>query len=179
MASRKDEINPVSHPSYPEMILAALGSLAEKDGSNKTAILNYIEANYGESLPEDHAAELSDALAEMKENGQLLFLKNNYLKPDSILTPRRGRGRPPKPKTPLVPGAVSLTPRPRGRPPKPKDPLAAAVAKASSGLPRPRGRPKKHRPTVRTTLHGVAGPVVSGVKRGRGRPPKVRANAAE
>ncbi|KAL0924658.1 hypothetical protein M5K25_005507 [Dendrobium thyrsiflorum] len=185
MASTEEENKSTSHPSYPKFILAAIAAVGEKEGLNKSEISKYIETTYSESLPEGHEAALSDALSKMKESGELLFVKNSYLKADPSSTPRRGRGRPPKPKQPLPPGLSLPTPRPRGRPPKPKDPLAAALAKAASGLPRPRGRPpKKHRPAVASapkTAVKSAGlkPAVAGVKRGRGRPPKVRAPVAD
>ena len=161
------------------MILTAIAALGEKEGSNKSEISRYIETTFSGVVPEGHETALSEALTKMKESGELLFVRNNYLKAESNSTPRRGRGRPPKPKQPLPPGGSPPTPRPRGRPPKPKDPLAAAIAKASSGLPRPRGRPKKHRPAVATLAKtavksSVLKPAVPGVKRGRGRPPKVR-----
>lgn len=163
-----------------QLILTAIAALGEKEGSNKSDISKYIETTFSGVLPQGHEAALSEALAKMKESGELLLVKNNYFKGDPDSAPRRGRGRPPKPKQPLPPGASPPTPRPRGRPPKPKDPLAAAIAKVASGLPRPRGRPpKKHRPAVAAipkTAAKSAGlkPAVPGMKRGRGRPPKVR-----
>lgn len=154
------------------MILAAITALNEKNGSNKSAISKYIESSYGE-LPQSHSSLLTAHLARMKESGELLLVKNNYVKPSPDAPPKRGRGRPPKLKPVLPPGTVLPSPRPRGRPPKPKDPLAAAVAKANKGLPRARGRPpKKARPAVSVS----AAPVTEGTpaKRGRGRPPKAK-----
>ncbi|KAI3466962.1 hypothetical protein Pfo_023625 [Paulownia fortunei] len=109
---------PSTLPQYPEMILAAIEALNEKNGSNKSSISKHIEATYG-NLPPAHSTLLTHHLNKMKSTGQLQFLKNNYFKPDPNAPPRRGRGRPPKPKTPLPPGAVPLPPRPRGRPPNP------------------------------------------------------------
>ncbi|KAK6157574.1 hypothetical protein DH2020_011822 [Rehmannia glutinosa] len=104
------------------MIMAAIEALNDKNGSNKS----------------------------MKAAGQLVFTKNNYLKPDPNSPVRRGRGRPPKPKTPLPPGAIPLPPRPRGRPPKSQDPTA------------PPPPPKPKAATTTSTLSGKK----------RGRPPK-------
>ncbi|KAK8517736.1 hypothetical protein V6N12_016577 [Hibiscus sabdariffa] len=53
----------------------------------------------------------------MKEFEELVFLKNNHMKADPNAPPRRGHGRPPKPKAPLPPGMVLSSGRPRGRPP--------------------------------------------------------------
>lgn len=165
------------------MILGAIEALG--GGSNKSAISKYLESKYAEQLPEAHSSLLTAHLARMKESGEITLVKNNYVKAGPDAPPKRGRGRPPKPKTPLPPGAVPPSPRPRGRPPKPKDPLAAAVAKASRGLPKPRGRPPKKlradgeedeaqasppsRPSAPAASSGTPG-----VKRGRGRPPKVK-----
>ncbi|BAU01753.1 hypothetical protein VIGAN_11105300 [Vigna angularis var. angularis] len=74
----------------------------------------------------------------MKESGELVFNKNNYMKTDQSAPPKRGRGRPPKPKAPVPPGTVVSPSRPRGRPPKdPNAPLEVAgqgEAKEDSSL---------------------------------------------
>ncbi|KAG8047361.1 hypothetical protein GUJ93_ZPchr0008g14140 [Zizania palustris] len=161
---------PLPLPPYPEMILAAIDALDDKNGSNKSAISNYIEGKYGD-LPPAHASLLTAHLARMKESGELIFLKNNYFRAGAPnLAPKRGRGRPPKPKDPNAPPPAPKpsSPRPRGRPPKSKNPISDAVAQATSGMPKPRGRPPKKAKTAPT-------PAPAGsVKRGRGRPPKVR-----
>lgn len=142
------------------MILGAIEALDEKAGSNKTAISKYLESKYAEKLPEAHSSLLTAHLDRMKESGEILMVKNNYLKPGDAPV-KRGRGRPPKP----------------------KDPLAAAVAKASEGIPRPRGRPPKkarvegEEPAkeaegAEEKVKAPAAPMPAGVKRGRGRPRK-------
>ncbi|KAG1334162.1 putative HMG-Y-related protein A-like [Cocos nucifera] len=88
------------------MILAAITALNEKNGSNKSAISKYIESSYGE-LPQSHSSLLTAHLARMKESGELLLIKNNYVKPGPDAPPKRGRGRPPKPKPVLPPGGVN------------------------------------------------------------------------
>ncbi|URE03512.1 hypothetical protein MUK42_20492 [Musa troglodytarum] len=170
---------PPSHPTYPEMIMAAIEALDEKGGSNKSAIARHIASTY-QDLSESHASLLTAHLARMKESGELLFVKNNYVRPGPDAPPKRGRGRPPKPKPDLPPGETAAPrppPRPRGRPPKPKDPVAVAVAKATSGMPRRRGRPpKKVARSAATEAGSSTAPATAGggVKRGRGRPPKVK-----
>ncbi|KAL1327353.1 hypothetical protein AAHE18_13G295900 [Arachis hypogaea] len=154
-------------PPYPEMIMKAIEATGDSNGANKSAISNYIESTYGE-LPAGHTELLSHHLNNMKESG------NNYMKPDSNAPPKRGRGRPPKPKAPLPPGTVLSSPRPRGRPPK--DPNAPPTAKVSSG--RPRGRPKKVPRTTDESLSSVS-PYASSTGRPRGRPPKMKPHMAE
>ncbi|KAI4296163.1 hypothetical protein L6164_036144 [Bauhinia variegata] len=114
----------------------------------------------------------------MKENGELDLWKNSYMKHDPNAPPKRGRGRPPKPKEPLPPGTVLGPSRPRGRPPK--DPNAPPKPpKSTSG--RPRGRPRKMaRPSG--GFDGATGSTAvtaSSSGRPRGRPPKVKASLPE
>ncbi|KAK6921633.1 Linker histone H1/H5, domain H15 [Dillenia turbinata] len=168
-------------PRYPEMILAAIEALNDKNGLNKSSISKYMESSYGGDLPAAHSTLLSHHLNKMKQSGELIMVKNNYMKPDPNAPPRRGRGRPPKPKEPLPPGTVLPSPRPRGRPPKPRDPFAPPpppkpekpAAPAGVGGGRPRGRPpKKAKVGMPPPPSPAAAP--SGTPRGRGRPPKVK-----
>ncbi|XP_004490811.1 HMG-Y-related protein A-like [Cicer arietinum] len=194
------EVNkPQSLPPYPEMIMKALEALHEPNGSNKSSITNYIESTYGE-LPEGHSNLVSHHLNQLKESGELVFSKNNYMKPDPNAPPKRGRGRPPKPKDPLAPLATTVLspPRPRGRPPK--DPNASPKPKVSSGSGRPRGRPKKIARTedsvsvsASASASGASSVADVGVSGGtsvaavpvapsgkpRGRPPKVKPQMTE
>ncbi|XWS34468.1 hypothetical protein CRYUN_Cryun21dG0041000 [Craigia yunnanensis] len=156
-----------SLPDFPQLILEAIEALNAKTGSNMSAILKHIESTHSD-LPATHLTLLSHHLNKMKQSGQIVMLKDNYLKPDSSAPPKRGRGRPPKPKVPIPPGTVVSPPRPRGRPPKPKDPFAPPKPKITAATGRPRGRPAKKAKTATT-----AAPPPPGVKRGRGRPPKV------
>ncbi|GMI87627.1 high mobility group A [Hibiscus trionum] len=152
-------------PDYSQMILEAIDALNEKAGSNKSTIAKHIESTRSD-LPAAHTTLLSHHLNKMKQRGQIVMLKNNYMRPDPNAPPKRGRGRPPKPKAPLPPGTVISPPRPRGRPPK--DPSAPPKPKATPGSGRPRGRPPKMAKTTAETA-----PPAPGVKRGRGRPRKV------
>nr|DAD35723.1 TPA_asm: hypothetical protein HUJ06_006363 [Nelumbo nucifera] len=139
-----EEVNkPPSLPQYSEMIFAAIAALDDKNGSSKSAISKYIESQYG-NLPAGHSQLLSHHLNRLKESGELIMVKNNYIKPNPNDPPK---GRPPKPKdpsAPVVPKVSSGTGRPRGRPPKKARPAGAATA--ASGPPRPRGRPPKAKP---------------------------------
>lgn len=162
-----------------KMILAAIEAIDEKTGSSKAAISKQMESTYPD-LPAAHATLLAHHLEKMKQEGQLVLVKNNYMKPDPDAPPKRGRGRPPKPKTPLPPGTVVSPPRPRGRPPKPRDPFAppappkqksSSSSGGGSGSGRPRGRPPKKAKTASST---PAAPAPAGTPRGRGRPPKVK-----
>ncbi|KAL5553207.1 hypothetical protein UlMin_040608 [Ulmus minor] len=158
-------------PQYPELIMMAIEALNEPAGSNKSSISKHIEATYG-NLPASHSNLLAHHLNRMKNSGELVLVKNNYMKPDPNAPPKRGRGRPPKPKASPPSGAVASSPRPRGRPPKPRDPFAPPPPPKvkSPGSGRPRGRPPKK---AKTTPAPAAAPV-SGTPRGRGRPPKAK-----
>ncbi|KHN17948.1 HMG-Y-related protein A-like [Glycine soja] len=167
---------PPSLPPYPEMILEAIEALNEENGSNKSSISKYIESTYG-GLPQAHKVLLNVHLAKMRESGVLVFWKNNYTKRDPNAPPRRGRGRPPKPKEPLPPGTVLSPPRPRGRPSKDPNDLQKPLKASVVGSGRPRGRPRKMAwPTGglgKVSPASKAKPVTSS-GRPRGRPPKVK-----
>nr|AAM60937.1 linker histone protein, putative [Arabidopsis thaliana]BAH57156.1 AT1G14900 [Arabidopsis thaliana] len=167
------------------MIMEAIESLNDKNGCNKTTIAKHIESTQ-QTLPPSHMTLLSYHLNQMKKTGQLIMVKNNYMKPDPDAPPKRGRGRPPKQKTQAESDAAAAAvvaatvvstdpPRSRGRPPKPKDPSEPPQEKVITGSGRPRGRPPK-RP--RTDSETVAAPEpaaqATGERRGRGRPPKVK-----
>ncbi|XP_048231083.1 HMG-Y-related protein A-like [Ricinus communis] len=171
-------VQPQSLPPYPEMIFSAIEALNEPNGSNKTSISKYIESKYGE-LPPAHTTLLSHHLNRMKDTGELVFWKNNYMKADPSAPPRRGRGRPPKPKVPVPPGTILSPARPRGRPPKdpnaPPKPVKPKIAPTGSG--KPRGRPRKMaRPTggMSGTTPTTTVTMATGSGRPRGRPPKVK-----
>ncbi|ONK60923.1 uncharacterized protein A4U43_C08F24120 [Asparagus officinalis] len=102
------------------MILGAIEALDEKAGSNKTAISKYLESKYAEKLPEAHSSLLTAHLERMKESGEILMVKNNYLKPGDV--------------------PVKARPRPASRQPQGRA-LARRRGEASEGIPRPRGRP--------------------------------------
>ncbi|KAK3222003.1 hypothetical protein Dsin_009028 [Dipteronia sinensis] len=168
-----------SLPQYPEMIMAAIYALNENGGSSKAAISKQMESAYPD-LPAAHATLLAHHLGKMKQSGQLAMDKNSYLKPDPNAPPKRGRGRPPKPKAQEPTGGVVSPPRPRGRPPKPRDPFAPPAPskkKISGGSGRPRGRPPKKAktaPPAAATSAPAAAAAATGPPRGRGRPPKVK-----
>lgn len=159
-----------------QLIINAIEALNDKNGSNKTSISKYIESKYG-VLPGGHTTLLSHHLNRMKETGELIFWKNNYMKPDPNAPPRRGRGRPPKPKVPMPPG-VSLSPaRHRGRPPKDPNapPSSPKPNKAAFETGKPRGRPRKMaRPEGGIGIDGSSSTMMTGTGRPRGRPPKVK-----
>ncbi|XP_021838198.2 HMG-Y-related protein A-like [Spinacia oleracea] len=172
MASPHDFNKPHSLPPYPEMIIAAIDALNEKLGSNKTSISKFIESKY-QNLPVGHSTLLRHHLNRMKDTGDLIFWKNNYMKPDPNFI-RRGRGRPLKPKEPDMPESGGSA-RPRGRPKKDEfgadilDP-AATTATATATV-----TPKKQKVSPSNTFDGkfdMGADTKTG--RPRGRPPKVK-----
>nr|XP_043617660.1 HMG-Y-related protein A-like [Erigeron canadensis] len=156
-----EEVNkPSSLPPYPQMIFAAIDGLKQKEGLNKSSISNFIASTYGD-LPAGHNVLLMEHLNRLRLHGELVFFKNNYMRPDPNAPLRRGRGRPPKPKDPSVAAAVegesgSQVKRGRGRPKKdPNAPSAPKKVKLKStttppqpGSGRPRGRPRKVQPEM-------------------------------
>ncbi|XP_074319431.1 HMG-Y-related protein A-like [Silene latifolia] len=161
---------PLSLPPYPEMIMAALDALNEPMGSNKTSISNFIESKYP-NLPPGHATLLKHHLNRMKDSGQLIFWKNNYMKPRPDFI-RRGRGRPPKSKEPGMPTPAGSA-KPKARPRKDEmdsasgDPSGESVQLKKKKISpdngeqptktgRGRGRPPKAKPTMATGGEGVS-----------------------
>ncbi|XP_050228373.1 HMG-Y-related protein A-like [Mercurialis annua] len=136
-------------PPYPQMIWSAITALDEQNGSNKTSISKFIESTYGD-LPAGHSQLLSHHLNRMKETGELVFWKNNYMKPDPNAPPRRGRGRPPKSSKVTPPTGSVEEPGKPNAPPKPVKPKPAGAA----GSGRPRGRPRKIARTMED-MHGT------------------------
>ncbi|KAG8373474.1 hypothetical protein BUALT_Bualt11G0028000 [Buddleja alternifolia] len=141
---------PPSLPPYPQMIMEALDALKQTEGSNKSSISKFMESKYGE-MPAGHADLLTTHLTAMKDYGDLLLVKNNYLKPGPDAPLKRGRGSPPKPKEPMLEGTNPDLSTPRGHPKKdPNAPPAPKKLKPPHAGPpsvsqtgRPRGRPRK------------------------------------
>lgn len=141
-----------------QLILGAIEALDDKNGASTEAISKHIESMYGE-LPAAHSTLLSHHLNKMKQTGELVMYKNNYLKPDPTRTSRRGRGRPPKAKVSPAGDVPVSPPRSRGRPKK------AVESEAKKSGTRPRGRPRKNvEPKSEAKLSDP---------RPRGRPPKI------
>ncbi|KAM1282498.1 hypothetical protein ACFX2I_022931 [Malus domestica] len=63
------------------MIKGAIEALNDSNGSSKSAIAKHIESTYGD-LPKSHTALLAHHLNRMKDTGELVLVKNNYIKPD-------------------------------------------------------------------------------------------------
>ncbi|GAB4860988.1 hypothetical protein Ancab_036148 [Ancistrocladus abbreviatus] len=195
--SHAPNTNGGNHPPYADMITAAISALKEKGGSSKKAIAKYIDRVYT-NLPASHSALLTHHLKRLKSVGQLVMVKKSYMLPRSAegialdpspSLPKRGPGRPPKPKAAaeaaflqsVQPNSVGLVvdtgfgtgptlPKKRpGRPPKPKPaPLAAAVVPLY-----PEVQPQQDPSLVGSGL--VNGSVIP--KR-RGRPPKSKVAGA-
>ncbi|KAL9689328.1 hypothetical protein QQ045_009712 [Rhodiola kirilowii] len=104
------------------------------------------------------------------------------MRPNPNAPLKRGRGRPPKPKSdkPEADKRTDSSPMPRGRPPKSK--YSVPKPKPSNHSGRPRGRPpKKAKVDDSSASESVpAAPVQTptGPPRGRGRPPKVKPSVA-
>ena len=186
-----------NHPSYLDMISEAIGALKEKNGSSKRAISKYIESAYKEVLPSTHSTLLTHHLKRLKNNGLLVMVKKSYKlastsrseaslpdssptnPPDASPGPKRGRGRPPKPKHTLATADLNVQPfvplddGPKKSPGRPRKngPVGQLGVRKGRGRP-PKSGPKKSpgRPRKPKTVRSVVG--ANAMKRGRGRPPK-------
>lgn len=173
------------------MIFSAIRTLSETKGSSRTAIAKFIGAAYLD-LPPSHSALLTHHLRRLKQKGRLVMVRHSYKIPKQVKNPKkdakRGRGRPPKPKSLGAP-EVAVAKRPRGRPRKTEgvdggDGVLMAVKKrerpskveggdVATSIRRPRGRPRK-------VVGLVGGDGVLKVGKKRGRPSKkVEVNGGE
>ncbi|XP_047333031.1 uncharacterized protein KIAA1522-like [Impatiens glandulifera] len=188
-----------SNPSYPEMVLAAIGALKEKDGSSRQAIAKYIEQVYTD-LPSDNSVLLTRHLKLMKQAGQLIMVKHSYMLPGSAsfvpqpapvengpsIEPKRRSGRPSKLKvdyqlvvapTPPVQESIFVSlgldePVPPS-PPAVQDEIDVSQAHSVFGK-RGRGRPPKLTPVhIPVQQTAPASASQNGSKRKRGRPSKL------
>lgn len=175
MATDNPSLPPPTLAQYPELILGAIEAVDDKNGANTEAISKHIESMYGE-LPAAHSTLLSHHLNRMKQTGELVIVKGNYLKPDPTRTSIRGPGRPPREKISPAVDAAS-PPRKRGRPAK----AVTSEGDAPATSPRPRGRPKSVNREPKLSPSGrprgrpakVVDPAaLSILKRSRGRPAK-------
>ncbi|XP_071707626.1 HMG-Y-related protein A-like [Rutidosis leptorrhynchoides] len=165
-----EELNhPPSLPPYTEMILSAIDALKEKEDVTESSISTYIESTCG-YLRDEHNTILTENLNKLVENGELVFLNNQYTRADISTPAKRGRGRPPKAKDPPAESRVrtqapaqgqaegqtdSEVKRGRGRPKKDPNDLSSAkkvkvvtVPTPPSKTGRPRGRPRKVQPEL-------------------------------
>lgn len=104
------------------------------------AISRHIEAMYGD-LPAAHSTLLSHHLNRMKQTGDLVMYKNNYLRPDPTRTSRRGPGRPPKVRVLPVSGDVASAVLPVSG--DVASPVLPVSGDGPSPTPKKRGRPVK------------------------------------
>ncbi|KAL7192444.1 hypothetical protein ACSBR2_024308 [Camellia fascicularis] len=168
-----------SHPPYAEMITAAITALKEKNGSSRQAIAKYIEKAYT-NLPSTHSALLTHHLKRLKNNGHLVMVKYSYMLPRSVPI-SSSTPPPPTTTTTVTANGTDSSPGPRrgpGRPPKPKflaqsnpgvvgpEPLLVSSGVVDDGPKKGPGRP----PRLNSGVEEFGGPVVG--KRGRGRPPR-------
>lgn len=145
-----------------KMIISAVTTLREKEGSSKIAIAKYIEQNYS-NLPANHANLLTQNLKRLKNAGSLSMNKKSYMLPRSVddAAPPVSQANVPNNNhqqnaVPPAPASSQSQPtktgRGRGRPPKNSNavkseaPASLPVAQADqqlSSAKRGRGRPKK------------------------------------
>ncbi|OWM62634.1 HMG-Y-related protein A [Punica granatum] len=158
----------LNHPSYDEMILAAVAALKSPGGSSKKAISDYIQQNYP-NLPPNHGTLLTHHLRSLKTGGRLLMTRNNYRLPDPEGSPRLRRGRPAKSQAVLAPDAIV---------PVPSDGEAPKADEAGTSGSQKRGRGGGRRPAKRqNTGPAEAVPPPANAtgrpKRARGRPARL------
>ncbi|KAK6134249.1 hypothetical protein DH2020_032011 [Rehmannia glutinosa] len=124
-------------PQYPEMIMAAIEALNDKNGSNKSTTTSNLT-----QIPR-HVAAVDGPLCL-----KLLCLQELFRRPPKSQDPT---APPPLPKPKAATSTATVSGRKRGRPSKTATAGVAAPPlppPASSGAPRGRGRPPKVKPAM-------------------------------
>ena len=143
---------PAAHPKYTEMIVAAVGSLKERGGSSRQAILKYIVKTYNvgkdERVVNQHlkmalrAGVKKGALKQSKGSGA----SGSFRLGDKVAPKKKAVAK--KPKSPAKAKKVKKAKSPK-KAKKPKSPKKAAkkpaVAKAA---PKPKAAPKAKKPAA-------------------------------
>lgn len=149
---------PAAHPKYSEMIQAAVGSLKERGGSSRQAILKYILANYkvDEKQANSHlklalrAGVKSGSLKQSKGTGASGSFRLGELKKKPAKKAAKPKAAKPKAKSPKKkakkpaakkPAAKKTAAKKVAKPKKAKTPKKAA--KKATKSPKKAAKPKK------------------------------------
>ena len=133
----KKPAKPAEHPTYIEMISAAIIALKERNGSSRQAILKYISANY--KVNDSAATHVRMALKKGVSSGRLNQTKgtgaSGSFKVNKVAKPAEKK---PKAKKPAKPKTAAKKPAAKTKKSTPKSPAKKkASAKKSTTKPKP------------------------------------------
>ena len=175
----KKAVAPAIHPKYPEMIAAAIGSLKERGGSSRQAILKYIlkQYNFGknERVVNQH---LKVALRAGAKNGTLKQSKGSGATGSFRLGDKAAPKKKVAAKKPKAAGAVVKKVKKAKSPKKakkPKTPKKAKKPKSPAKAKKPKAAPKAKKPVVVKAAKKAKSPAKA---KKAGRPKKVVAKKA-
>lgn len=98
------------HPTYNDMIKAAIAALANRSGSSRQAIAKYIKANY--KVGEGMETHLKMALKRAVEKGTLMHVKGTGASGSfKLVKAEKKVAKPKKPVAPKKPAAKKSTPK--------------------------------------------------------------------
>ncbi|KAL2990764.1 hypothetical protein AAZX31_11G221100 [Glycine max] len=145
-----------------------------ENGENKSTISKHIKIICDEGRPpkDPNAPQNSTSVKVSSGSSGTMFRKNNNMKSNLRVPPKRGCGRPPKPKVPLPPSTILFSPRPRDHPPKdPNTPQKSISVKVLSGSSEIMFKKNNY---LKSNTNASLKKVHPSLKRPWGRPPKAR-----
>jgi histone H1/5 len=139
---------PADHPVYAEMIVTAITTLKERNGSSGIAIKKYIKANY--KVKDNADVFIRGGLKKGVEKGTLTQVKGNgasgSFKVTKVEKPKKVKKTPKKPAA-KKPAAKKVTKKPAAKKAAPKKKAAAKKPAAKKATPKKKpAAPKKKTP---------------------------------
>mmetsp|Transcript_12578 Transcript_12578/g.33475 ORF Transcript_12578/g.33475 Transcript_12578/m.33475 type:complete len:99 (+) Transcript_12578:190-486(+) len=90
---------PANHPSYGDMIKAAISTLKERSGTSLPALKKYIEGNF--NVPDNYNVVLKRVLKSMVSSGKLVKVKASFKLGEALKkAPKAKKPKAKKPKAP-------------------------------------------------------------------------------
>ena len=141
---------PAEHPVYAEMIVTAITTLKERNGSSGIAIKKYIKANF--AVKDNADVFIRGGLKKGVEKGTLTQVKGNGAsgsfkvtkveKPKKVKTPKKPAAK--------KPAAKKVTKKPAAKKATPKKKAAAKKPAAKKATPKKKPAAKKATPKKKT-----------------------------
>ena len=144
---KKAAKKPAEHPVYAEMIVTAITTLKERNGSSGIAIKKYIKANY--KVKDNADVFIRGGLKKGVEKGTLTQVKGNgasgSFKVTKVEKPKKVKKTPKKPAA-KKPVAKKATKKPAAKKATPKKKVAAKKPAAKKATPKKKAAAKKATP---------------------------------
>ena len=143
---------PAEHPVYAEMIVTAITTLKERNGSSGIAIKKYIKANF--AVKDNADVFIRGGLKKGVEKGTLTQVKGNgasgSFKVTKVEKPKKVKKPAAKKPAAKKPVAKKATKKPAAKKATPKKKAAAKKPAAKKATPKKKAAPKKKTPAKKT-----------------------------